>query len=172
MVGFAKQITFALVIVLIVVSCTEERQVRRAPTKATLIEYNKRLMSMDSLCITQYSDTMGLNPTPTSSGLWLTLHDEGVGEPIKKGETVSLKYTISDLLGHQFYDSENDGLKVFPAGRGHEVAGLDEAIVGMKRNARATLLLIPDKAYGLIGDEKRIGGRIILRYDIEVVDVK
>jgi FKBP-type peptidyl-prolyl cis-trans isomerase 2 len=75
-------------------------------------------------------------------------------------------------LGHEFYNSQTDGEKVFVAGRGHEVMGLDEGVVGLRKGAKATLLLLPDKAYGLIGDEKKINGRIILRYDIEVKDVR
>lgn len=171
MVGRAKKVICAIA-ALLAVACAEERNERRMPTKRELIEYNRRLVRMDSLCITQYSDTMGLNPVPTTSGLWMTIHAEGDGELIQKGQTVTLKYTISDLLGHTFYDSEKDGMKIFPAGRGHEVIGLDEAMASMRRGSRATLILMPDKAYGLIGDERRIGGRIILRYDIEVIEVQ
>lgn len=172
MVGKARQIIAGVLVAMFVASCAEERPTRRMPSKRDMIEYNRRLVQMDSTCIVAYSDTAGLNVKPTSSGLWITIHEEGSGEAVVKGQTVVLAYKISDLLGHEFYNSQTDGEKVFVAGRGHEVMGLDEGVVGLRKGAKATLLLLPDKAYGLIGDEKKINGRIILRYDIEVKDVR
>ena len=168
----ARQIIFGLLVMIVIVSCEQEQSARRMPTKRDMMEYNRRLVRMDSMCIVAYSDTAGLNTQPTPSGLWITMHEEGSGDVVEKGQTVVLKYKISDLLGHEFYNSERDGEKMFAAGRGHEVSGLDEAVVGMHRGSKATLILMPDKAYGLIGDEQRISGRIILRYDIEVKAVK
>ncbi len=153
-------------------ACQKEKPRHVRVTKKQLIEMNRRLAQRDSALIVAYSDSLGLNPEPDKSGLWMTRTHEGEGMAIEKSTQVELAYTISDLMGEVYYTSDRDGTKRMTAGMGQDVSGLDEALLQMRQGDKATLLLIPDKAYGMLGDENKIRGRRILRYDIEVLEAK
>lgn len=141
------------------------------PTRDDFIRYNRHLFWCDSTCIAQYSDSLGLEVKPTPSYLWLTIHDKGTGAPISKGEKVTLEYAVSTLLGDTIYSSTRDGNMTLTVGRMEVNEGLDEALLCLCHGgARATAILIPDKAFGVKGDGNRIHGRVILRYDIHLLD--
>lgn len=48
--------------------------------------------------------------------------------------------------------------------------GIDEALSQLRKGADATVILIPEKAYGIRGDGNAISGRMILRYDLKVLE--
>lgn len=151
---------------------TGNKQRQHMPTKKDLIEINKRLVRRDSAIIAAYSDSLKLNALPDRSGLWLTIHQEGEGKQISKGQTVEYSYTISDITGEVYYTSAEDGNRKCTIGTGANVTGLDEAMLQLRKGSKATAILMPDKAYGLLGDENKIIGRRILRYDIEILSVE
>ncbi len=129
---------------------------------------NVRIAKRDSAIIVNYSDSLGLNTVPDKSGLWLTIHDEGVGETIGIGNNVEFDYKISDIVGDVYYE----GTKKMLAGKSLDISGLDEMLLKLKDKSSATALLIPDKAYGILGDNDKIRGRRILRYDITIKNVE
>ncbi len=141
----------------------------RRPTREQFIAHNRYLVHADSLAIAHYSDSLGLNATPTPSNLWLTIHDPGKGPLIKNGDRVSLEYTITTLLADTLYTSSRDGIKTITAGNCDMTIGLDEALRQLRPGASATIILIPEKAYGYRGDGKAIQRRMILRYDINIL---
>jgi FKBP-type peptidyl-prolyl cis-trans isomerase len=49
---------------------------------------------------------------------------------------------------------------------------LEEGILLLKKGSKATFIMPPHLAHGLLGDDDRIPSRAILRYEIEVIDVK
>jgi len=155
---------------LFITGCKEDRQPRKHVSKAELIEYNKKLVQRDSAFITHYCNAQGLDSLPDRRGLWITIHEEGNGDMIKEKEMVDLAYRISDILGKEYYNSERDGIKHLTVGSGQDIMALDIALPQLKHGSKATLIVMPDLAYGLIGDENKIGARRILRYDIEVIN--
>ncbi|MBP5365453.1 MAG: FKBP-type peptidyl-prolyl cis-trans isomerase [Bacteroidales bacterium] len=167
----SKIIAALTLCVVLVVSCSKSDNNAPAPiTKDDLINHNRMLARYDSALIVDYSDTAQLNTVPTDGGLWITVRQEGSGAVLNYGDEVTLRYRVSTLLGKVYYSSERDGLKHFVVGSADEPSGLSEALITMRRGASATLILIPDKAFGLVGDENRIRGRQILRYDFEVLE--
>ncbi len=142
----------------------------RRPTRDDFIQYNRSLFWRDSTCISQYSDTLGLNPKPTATNLWLTIHQQGEGAQIKSGDTVSFDYTVSTLLGDTIYSSATDGLMTIIVGKFNVCQGIDEAMMSLHKGAQATAILIPEKAFGVKGDDKKIHGRVILRYDLKIIN--
>lgn len=150
----------------------EEQKSSRHLSREELLDLNEKLVRMDSMYITMYSDTMNLNAKPTSSGLWITIHEEGSGEIIKSGQSVEIAFKISSLKGKVYYTSETDGTRKVNVGKGDIEEGLNETLQMLRPHAKATAILLPDKAFGLLGDNNKIHGRQILRYDIEILDVK
>lgn len=141
------------------------------PTRDDFIRYNRRLFWCDSMCIAKYSDSLGLTPRPTRSNLWLTVHRQGEGAQVKPGDYVTIDYVVSNLLGDTIYTSDADGKISLTVGKCNVCSGLDEALLSLRHDgAQATAILIPEKAFGLRGDDRKIHGRMILRYDIHLLD--
>ncbi|MBQ3635772.1 MAG: FKBP-type peptidyl-prolyl cis-trans isomerase [Bacteroidales bacterium] len=152
-------------------SCSEEEKVERPrPTKADFIHHNRGLMWRDSLCIVKYSDSLGLVSKPTETYLWMTVRDEGEGKQIERGDRVTYSYVVQDLLGDTLYEAKKDGLRTINVGKAEDCVGIDEAMLKLRRGADATVILIPSKAFGVKGDGKNVIGRVILRYDIKVIE--
>ncbi len=155
--------------------CTRcgEREVEygeRRPSREDFIRYNRTLFWRDSVCIARYSDSLGLNTSPTATNLWITEREEGRGELLTTGEKVSYEYVVTNLLGDTIYTSAEEGVRTLTVGRGEDTEALDEAMLMMRRGGSATVIGIPEKGFGVKGDDKRVRGRCILRYDIKIVE--
>ncbi|WP_444820497.1 FKBP-type peptidyl-prolyl cis-trans isomerase [Thermophagus sp. OGC60D27] len=138
----------------------------------TYININRKLVEREQETIEKFVVENQLDMKSTGTGLWYRIDDPGTGELIRKGEVVSLEYTIKLLDGTLCYDSEELGPKEFLVGRGGVEAGLEEGILMLKEGARASFIMPPHLAHGLIGDDGKIPSRAILLYNVEVVDVK
>lgn len=67
----------------------------------------------------------------------------------QKGDIVSIYYTGKTEDGTEFGSSYKDGKPlVFKLGSGKVIEGLEEAIIGMKKNEGKVVRIPPDKAYG------------------------
>ena len=141
------------------------------PTRDDFIRYNRRLFWCDSFCIAKYSDSLGLNPVPTKSNLWLTIRKQGSGPMVEDGDKVTLDYVATTLLGDTVYTSAADGRIAMVVGKVSVCLGLDEAVRNLRHGgSEATAILIPEMAFGVRGDDKKVRGRLILRYDIHLLD--
>lgn len=168
-----RYIAIFIVALCFITACqNDEQKSSRHLSRDELIDLNTKLVRMDSMYITMYSDTMNLNANPTASCLWITIHDEGSGDIIKNGQSVEIAFKISNLKGKTYYSSLTDGTRKVTVGKGDIEDGLNETLQMLRPHAKATAILIPDKAFGLLGDNNKIRGRQILRYDIEILDVK
>lgn len=169
-----RNLLFALFVILFIAGCDNKKPVkqRKPITREQLIAANKMLVSRDSLVISSYVDKAGMSGFMVSpAGMWMKIEEEGQGETIAKGDAVELNYTISLLDSTLFYNSASDGVKHFVAGKGNEVLGLEEAIMNLSKGSKAIVILPPHLAFGLVGDDNKIKGRAILRYDIEIINV-
>ena len=111
--------------------------------------------------------------TKTASGLRIRTDKEGTGELIKKGQTASVHYTGMFPDGRIFDSSvrRNEPFAL-PVGQGRVIAGWDEALQLMKKGEKATIILPPHIAYGQYGAGGVIPPNAILKFEIEVLDVK
>ena len=89
---------------------------------------------------------------------------------IESGDVVSLEYEIRLLNGKMIYSSKNDGIKTFLVGRGGVESGLEEAILKLRKNSVAILILPAHLAHGLLGDGNKVPARAALVYKLKVVD--
>lgn len=146
---------------------------RRVP-KEVKADLNHWWVRNDSALIVHYSDSLGLDTVPDERGLWLTIHKVGEGDRVvSESSVVTISYVISDFVtGKKFYTSKKLGPKVISIAHTDEPQGLLEALVGLKDKTKATAVLLPDKAYGLVGDGEKIEGRRIIRYDFEILKVE
>ena len=106
----------------------------------------------------------------TNSGLKYIILENGRGKQPSKGTRVSIRYSGSLLDGTVFHDSSKRKTPFsFNVGVGDVIAGLDEAIMSMKKGEKRTVIIPPELGYG----EKEAAGIIPpnswLVFEIELV---
>jgi len=163
-----------LMVFLLAGSCkmqnNEPKQVRRI-TAEDLINANRSLVGKDAAEIKDYLEKNNLDMLETQTGLWYKIDKDGEGELAQKGDVVEIGYTISLLDGTLCYTSDSLGYKEFKIGQGGVESGLEEGILLLKKGSKATFILPPHRAYGLVGDDDKIPGRSTLLYRVEVIEL-
>lgn len=78
---------------------------------------------------------------------------QGAGEPVQKGQQITVKYTGVIWPGGKVFDStwERKTFASFDVGSGRLLAGWDEGLVGQKVGSQILLVIPPDKGYGATG---------------------
>lgn len=96
------------------------------------------------------------------------------GTPATTGKTASVLYTGRLLNGTVFDASSLHGNAPisFVVGKGQVIPGWDEGIALMRKGETATLLIPSALAYGSSGASTAIGPNTVLRFEVEVTDVK
>lgn len=137
-----------------------------------LIERNIDILARESELIDEYIKQNNLEVVKTGTGLRYQLLNIGEGEYIKKGDLVTLQYEIRFLDNDVVYSSDSDGYKTFLVGRGGVESGLEEAILKLKMQSEAIIILPSHLAYGFVGDGNKIPYKSVLVYRIKVIDIK
>ena len=159
----------------VIVSCgvqPGEKEHKRTLTRDELISLNRRMVEIDADEIKDYVEKNNLEMTETKTGLWYRIDEEGEGNIVTKGNVVEIKYEVRLLDSTFCYSSDSLGTKIFKVGQGGVEAGLEEGILLLKKNSKATFIMPPHRAYGLVGDDDRIPGRTSIVYKVEVVGLK
>lgn len=171
---------YSLLLILLVIFCSCNKQKpslvpQPRINKESKAELNHWWVKNDSALIVYYSDSLGLDTVADERGLWLTIHKEGNRKAKLVNETsvVTIAYVISDFVtGEKFYTSKRLGPKKINIAHTDEPHGLLEALLDLREGTKATAILLPDKAFGLVGDGEKIIGRRIIRYDFEILKVE
>lgn len=150
----------------------ETRAIKPADMKEPLIFANKEAVSAEKEQINDYLRRHKWDMNETGSGLLYWIYKPGVGEVVEQGDIVELKYTVSLLTGDTVYTSEERGNLLFSAGKAQVISGLEEGILLLRQGERAKFIIPSHLAYGLIGDQERIGKKATLIYDVEVLEIK
>ena len=107
-------------------------------------------------------------------GTHYVITKRGTGPVPAPGQTVSVLYKGSLLNGKVFDSSEKSGGRPIdvPIGRGMVIQGWDQALPLLPKGSTAILLIPSGQAYGTRGAGADIPANSILRFDVELVDVK
>lgn len=170
-----KSLLFCAVLgFLLLNSCTQSRtsKNKQKVTREQLIAVNRMLVSRDSAIIAAYVAKEGLCLKLFPTGLWLLVDSTGQGAMARKGQIIELDYTLSLLDGTICYQSSDLGRKRFLVGQGGVEIGLEEAVLHLRQGDRAIVVMPPHLAYGLLGDDNKIPGHAIIRYDLTVVGLE
>ncbi len=133
---------------------------------------NKFLLQKDKEEIVNMCKRKGWKMQMTKSGLWYGNIKPTDLDSVKKGDVVEIKYKIELLDGKVLYDSDSLGTKIFEVGHGAVENGLEEGILIMKDQERFRFIMPPHKAYGLLGDLKKIPARSTIIYYVEVINIQ
>ncbi len=148
----------------------KERNNQSAPE--SFVNINKYLVKRHQDMIESYVRRMGWEMTTTKTGLWYMVYEKGKGIPAEKNRIISLEYSISLLDGTLCDSSENNPPKSFRIGHGGVEAGLEEAVLYLRKGDKARIIMPPHLAHGNFGDREKIPPGAILLYDIEVINIR
>lgn len=134
--------------------------------------------AVDDALITSYLTTNHITTAQKqASGLYflpVTTNASAVRPAI--GNTVTVLYTghLLDATGTVFDASSlhNNTPLSFTYGRGQLITGFEEGVGLMHKGDKAELLLPSALAYGPTGSSSSIGPNTVLRFEVEVVDIK
>ena len=131
--------------------------------------------SIDEAIIKKYlSDNAITTAQRQASGLYYQpIATDAAATRAVAGKTVSVLYAGRFMDGRVF-DSSLDRSKPFSfvLGRGQVIAGWDEGIALMHKGDKGVLLIPSALAYGSSGAGSTIPPNTVLRFEVEVVDVK
>ncbi|MGY3087222.1 FKBP-type peptidyl-prolyl cis-trans isomerase [Hymenobacter sp. UYAg731] len=134
--------------------------------------------AIDDALITSYLATNHITTAQKqTSGLYflpVTTNASAVRPAISNTVTVLYTGHLLDATGTVFDASSlhNNTPLVFPFGRGQLIAGFEEGVGLMHIGDKAEILLPSALAYGPAGSSSSIGPNTVLRFEIEVVDIK
>lgn len=172
-----KNIIFVCTIFMTMLSCSDAnnkqeivKNIDNQELDKSLEKANRYMLLQESELINDYIVRHKLEVVQTGTGLRYQIVKEGEGEYIKKGDKVTLAYELRLLSGDLIYSSENDGYKTFLVGKGGVESGLEEAILKLRKNSVAVMILPSHLAHGLLGDGDRIPPKAALVYKIKVID--
>jgi FKBP-type peptidyl-prolyl cis-trans isomerase len=144
-----------------------------AAMQAKAQQQEEKQKPIDDRLIQEYLQKNQLQAQKTPSGLYYSITQPGSGAPAQAGQTVAVSYKGSLLSGKVFDSSERAGRPIeFPLGRGQVIPGWDEGIALLNKGAKAVLLIPSGLAYGARGAGADIPPYAVLRFDVELVDVK
>ncbi len=109
----------------------------------------------------------------TPSGLKYVVDKEGTGEATPQaGQSVTVHYTGKLMDGKKFDSSYDRGKPIeFTVGKGQVIKGWDEALLGMKKGEKRTLIIPSNLGYGPSG-RGPIPPNATMIFDVELIDFK
>ncbi|UOQ75890.1 FKBP-type peptidyl-prolyl cis-trans isomerase [Hymenobacter sp. 5516J-16] len=137
--------------------------------------YAETQLKKDDVTLQDYIKKNSLNAQKDASGVYVAVTQPGTGPKPKQGQVVSVQYKGTLLDGKEFDSSAkgNQGKPIeFPIGVGQVIPGWDKAIPLLNKGSKAVLLIPSSLAYGQRGAGANIPADAILRFDVELVDVK
>lgn len=175
-----KHNTVLFLCVLFLFSCKEQEARRPIVQKtATIfsetIEQNKKLIALENNVIENYlaQDSTKQYKVATN-GFWYSYvtKKETKSPTPKIGDVVEIAYDLTDLYGNVFYTKEELGIKNYKIDKEDFIPGLQEGIKLMKKGETITFIIPSYRAFGLVGDEHRIGINQTLKSTVTLISIK
>jgi len=130
---------------------------------------------IDEKKIQEYIQKNNLNAQQADSGVYYVITTPGTGPTAADGDLVSVKYKGSLLNGKEFDSSEksSDGKPAeFPIGQNQIIKGWEAGIKKFNKGSKGIILIPSSMGYGPVAMSADLPGNSVLRFDIEVVDIK
>ena len=165
-------VIFILAFAVFFVSCREKSPqlpVNKLPkdyTKENLLEMNVALAQKELTDIAAYIDTAAPKMQKTPGGFWYEIKNAGVGDSIVRGDKVKVTYNLRLLDGTLCYTPADGGTKTVLVGHADETKGLDDALLMMTEGTVGDFIIPANLAYGMVGDQKRVGSKKTIIYEI------
>lgn len=153
--------------------------------KRELDKMAKKQQEADSIIIENYLNANNLTAISGPKGLRYIIQKEGKGELAKVGNVAMIHYAGFHLNGKIFDTSiaavakandfnngqRNEPYRV-PLGMQSVIQGWEEMILLMNKGMKVTVFIPSGLAYGMQGFGREIGPNTVLKFDMELVDLK
>lgn len=133
----------------------------------------KERMDLEVEIINKYLEANNIQALTTESGLRYVITQAGSGENAKAGQNIVVHYHGTLLNGTKF-DSSYDRNEPyeFKLGYGRVIRGWDEGFALLNKGTKATLYIPSNLAYGTQARNEIIKENSILKFDVEIMDIK
>ena len=166
--------------ILVLFSCKEQEARRPVVQKTTTLlsetlDEKKRLIAFENKLIQSYiAQDSTTNYKVASNGFWYTYIKQNQLETQvpKVGDEVEISYNLTDLSGNVFYSKEELGIKKYAIDKEDFIPGLQEGIKLMKVGETITFVIPSYRAFGLVGDENRIGINQTIKSTVTLISIK
>ena len=138
----------------------------------TLLNFNHQVVTAESQEIEDFIQRYHWKMNTTQTGLRYMIYKNGNGSCAKKGDIISINYTVNLINGDPVFQSDSLRPFSFEAGKGKVTSGLEEGVMLLKTGGRAKFIVPSHLAFGLLGDFDRIPTRATLVYDVELRGIK
>ena len=166
--------------VLVLFSCKEQEARRPVVQKTTTLlsetlDEKKRLIAFENKLIESYiAQDSTTNYNVATNGFWYSYIKQNKLETQvpKFGNEVEISYNLTDLSGNVFYSKEELGIKKYVIDKEDFIPGLQEGIKLMKVGETITFVIPSYRAFGLVGDENRIGINQTIKSTVTLISIK
>ena len=169
-----------LTLTLILTSCSE-REARRpvsnnkSYTLADTAEQMKKINKMEEAKIQAYIQKDSLNNyIGSSNGFWfqyVNKIEDDAATPVKE-DVVQLQYDILDLNDEVIYSKEELGLKEYKVDKEDFIPALQQGIKMMKVGETLKFIIPSYNAFGIVGDNNRIGINESIISNVTLINIK
>ena len=142
------------------------------------IEKDKPQIAADSKLISTYLANKKMKYLQGNWGTFIVVHNEGTGENIAFNDVVILNYTGKTLDSGKVFDSNvdprfsnNDPLEVYMSHPGNFIKGLTDALLQLKKGAKATFYVPSSLAYGKKGKLPAIKANENIQFNVDIINV-
>lgn len=159
-----KNILILFLISFALFSCKgkEEKTEKRGIDDQSLMEVNRFLVEKDKELIDAYIGRMDWEMKQDSKGFWYNIVEIGEGEPVSRGDILTIDYSESLLDGTLCNSTLDTKPRSFRLGYNEITRGMDEGIAKMEVGDSARFIFPPNLAYGLAGDGGRVPPRSVV----------
>jgi FKBP-type peptidyl-prolyl cis-trans isomerase FkpA len=141
-------------------------------------ESTKELKPKEDKAIADYCAKNNLTAQKTAKGTYYIITTPGTGANATEGQTCVMNYTGALLDGTKFDSNIEKEFGhagqpfEFAVGQGRVIPGWDDALTMFNKGSKGILLIPSYLGYGKAGSPPKIPSNSILRFDIEVKDIK
>ena len=134
----------------------------------------ERQQALETQKIEEYIKANGITEEPTETGLYIIRQEEGEGDLVQWGDTVSVHYILGNLNGDEVESSYNYGQPIsFKVGNNMMIPAIEEALMTMAPGAKVTLVSPSALAFGEYEvDKDLLPAYSPLVIELELVEIK
>lgn len=167
--------------VIIFVSCSKlepRKPINPKPSTTFYFEAMQQSKIMNQLEDHKISQIIKNDSTKTylesSNGFWYTYIikiEEDTPKPVK-GNEVEFEYSISDLNDSIIYSASELGIKTYKIDQEDFISGLQKGLKLMKVGETITFVLPSYSAFGIAGDNNKIGINQSIKSTVTLINIK
>jgi len=165
---------------LLLFSCKEQEARRPVVQKTATIlsetlDQKKKLVALENSIIENFIEQDSTKHyNVATNGFWYTYITQKPTETRtpKVDDEVEISYDITDLNGDVFYSKIELGIKKYRIDKEDFIPALQEGLKLMKIGETITFVIPSYRAFGLVGDENKIGMNQTIKSTVTLISIK